>query len=449
MSKRFLSIYLVLVVLVAGLIPGCTGGGDTYALTMAENPAAGGTATDLTGGSPYEKDTEVSIQAIPASCYRFTGWTVAPVGAGTFDDATAPTTNFTMPGQDVTVTANFVLVYDLTISSTAGGAVTDPGEGTSSYDAGTVVDLVATPDDGYRFVKWTGDVGTIADIEDATTTIAMNNNYAIVANFALGTLIAGVPDTSQPPTMTLPTTINPTNYCAPMAVVNILGYWDVVMGHSNAQNLTGFQQPPNLNTVAEYLGYFMDTNNQGSPDRLNGADGHLGTYHKDLAPGTLEFVRWDAAHNPPGPTMPPFPLPGGKLGYDWTVTQDCTTDYDLSLNFYTGEINAGRPLVVSFSYWNPVDEEIAVTDPETAETVDVFSWGDQVPGSYDPVENWEPDIGHAVTGVGYVLNWDPDGSAGPLGKDDYVIVHDNWGPTPKNIAIPWANWVCLWQVDPA
>ena len=73
--------------------------------------------------------------------------------------------------------------YDLTISSTAGGSVTTPGEGTSTYDEGTVVDLVAAPDAGYDFVNWTGDVGTIADVGDATTTITMNDNYSITANF--------------------------------------------------------------------------------------------------------------------------------------------------------------------------------------------------------------------------------------------------------------------------
>jgi hypothetical protein len=73
--------------------------------------------------------------------------------------------------------------YNLTISSTAGGNVTTPGEGTFTYDAGTVVDLVATPNAGYRFVNWTGDVGTIADVEDATTTITMHGNYSITANF--------------------------------------------------------------------------------------------------------------------------------------------------------------------------------------------------------------------------------------------------------------------------
>jgi len=42
---------------------------------------------------------------------------------------------------------------------------------------------VATPDADYRFVSWTGDVGTIANANAATTTITMNGDYAIVANF--------------------------------------------------------------------------------------------------------------------------------------------------------------------------------------------------------------------------------------------------------------------------
>ena len=334
--------------------------------------------------------------------------------------------------------------YTLTIASTAGGSVT-PAVGAHTYSAGTAVNLTATPDSGYRFVEWTGGGSDIDDANADTTTITMNADHTVTANFALGTLITDVPDTNQPPTNTLPSTPPGTSYCAPMAVVNILGYWDAVMGHSNAENLTAFQQPPNLNTVAEYLGYFMDTNNTGSPDRGNGIDWHLGTYDKDIGPGTVDFVRWDATHppTPPPVAVPPFGLPPGKLGYDWTVTYDSAVGF----NFYTDEIDAGRPLVACFDYWNPVDEDIAVVDPETGKTIDVFSWGDEVPWSYDPEEYWDDDIGHAVTGVGYILDWDPDGS-GPLGEDDYVIVHDNWPNTPINVAIPWSEWMSSHAVDP-
>jgi len=44
--------------------------------------------------------------------------------------------------------------YELSINSTAGGSVTTPGEGTSQYDPGESVDLVAEAEEGYRFVEW-------------------------------------------------------------------------------------------------------------------------------------------------------------------------------------------------------------------------------------------------------------------------------------------------------
>jgi hypothetical protein len=75
--------------------------------------------------------------------------------------------------------------YELTVSSTGGGSVTAPGEGTYTYMPGTVVNLVAEADDGYRFVNWTGDVGTVDGVDAASANITMNGDYSISANFAL------------------------------------------------------------------------------------------------------------------------------------------------------------------------------------------------------------------------------------------------------------------------
>jgi len=77
----------------------------------------------------------------------------------------------------------FRTYYRLTISSTPGGYVSDPGEGAFTYWEGTVVNLVAEPDAGCRFANWTGNVSTIANVEAATNTITMNDNYAITAKF--------------------------------------------------------------------------------------------------------------------------------------------------------------------------------------------------------------------------------------------------------------------------
>lgn len=70
-----------------------------------------------------------------------------------------------------------------TISSTAGGSIIIPGEGDFTYDGVTVVDLVAEVEPGYRFGNWTGDVDTIVDPDSASTTVTMNDDYSITANF--------------------------------------------------------------------------------------------------------------------------------------------------------------------------------------------------------------------------------------------------------------------------
>ncbi|MGB6873759.1 MAG: hypothetical protein WBE46_06450 [Dehalococcoidia bacterium] len=143
---------------------------------------AGGLVTTPGEGTfTYDEGTVVNLVATPNAGYRFVNWTG---NVGTIANVNAATTTITMNG-DYSITANFEEIpeYDLTISSTEGGSVTTPGAGTFTYDEGTVVNLVAEAEGGYHFVNWTGDVGTIADFNDATTTITMDDNYTITANF--------------------------------------------------------------------------------------------------------------------------------------------------------------------------------------------------------------------------------------------------------------------------
>jgi len=83
---------------------------------------------------------------------------------------------------------------NLTVSSTEGGEVIIPGEGTFAFDTGTVVDLVAAAEDGYYFVNWSGDVGTIASVYTATTTVTMDADYSMIANFVQGLAFSLNPD---------------------------------------------------------------------------------------------------------------------------------------------------------------------------------------------------------------------------------------------------------------
>jgi hypothetical protein len=151
----------------------------SYHLTISS--AAGGLVTAPGEGTfAYCESEVVNLMAEADACYEFVDWTG---DVDTIADVYAASTDITMDG-DYFITANFVLLsYNLTTDSTAGGSVTTPGEGTFPYDCDTVADLVAEAEEGYRFVNWTGDIATIADDEDATTTITINDNYSVTANF--------------------------------------------------------------------------------------------------------------------------------------------------------------------------------------------------------------------------------------------------------------------------
>ena len=73
--------------------------------------------------------------------------------------------------------------YNLTISSTEGGETGSLGEGTFACYEGDVVNLVAIPASGYRFVGWTGSVDTIENVEAPAITIIMNGDCSVTANF--------------------------------------------------------------------------------------------------------------------------------------------------------------------------------------------------------------------------------------------------------------------------
>ena len=154
---------------------------EQFVLTTSST-AGGAVITPGEGTFLYDEGTIVDLVAEAEECYQFVNWTGDAVA-----DPNSAITAIAMDGAK-NVTANFALLsYNLTADSTDGGEVTSPGEGTFTYDCGTVVDLVADAELGYHFVEWTGDIGTIADVDGAETTIAMSGNYSITANFALFT----------------------------------------------------------------------------------------------------------------------------------------------------------------------------------------------------------------------------------------------------------------------
>jgi uncharacterized repeat protein (TIGR02543 family) len=160
--------------------------GPKYALNITADPGGGGAATDETGGSPYAAGAEVSIKAVANPGYGFVNWT-AP--AGDFDDETAEETTFTMPAQNVTVTAHFGVAYNLAMAAdpVGGGNAIDVGA-KGAYAAGATVRIKAVANPGYGFVNWTANpMVTFNNAAAAETTFTMPAQaVTVTAHFQVG-----------------------------------------------------------------------------------------------------------------------------------------------------------------------------------------------------------------------------------------------------------------------
>ena len=122
-----------------------------YTLTTSANPTTGGTITPASG--QHTEGATVSITATPAAEYLFLSWTGAT--------GTTATTSVVM-NSNKTVTANFVKKkYALTTTIEGEGTVSEKiikAGAATDYNSGTVVELTATPKDGWEFKEWSGDL---------------------------------------------------------------------------------------------------------------------------------------------------------------------------------------------------------------------------------------------------------------------------------------------------
>jgi uncharacterized repeat protein (TIGR02543 family) len=144
-----------------------------FTLTMSVD--GDGTTTPAPGEHSFAPDTVVDIVARPASGWEFSHW------AGAAADRYSAITTVTMNG-DKSLMAYFVRSernYKLTVSITGSGT-TVPSAGEHFYAEGTVISINAAPSEGWRFSGWTGDA---ADPNAQTTTVTMDDDKTIAANF--------------------------------------------------------------------------------------------------------------------------------------------------------------------------------------------------------------------------------------------------------------------------
>ncbi len=157
--------------------------------TLTVSSTAGGSATVPGEGTvTYNRGESVPIQAVAEARYRFAHWSGSAVDANKVADPTAAGTTVIMDG-DYTLVANFVVnEKTLTISSTAGGSVTVPGQGSFRCAQGESVAVQAAAKAHYYFTHWSGtavDAGKVANPASADTSVTVDTDYTLVANFRI------------------------------------------------------------------------------------------------------------------------------------------------------------------------------------------------------------------------------------------------------------------------
>jgi len=119
-------------------------------VTLTVTPSGPGTVTLDPPGGLYTSGSSVTVTAVPDADSAFTGF------GGDLSGTTNP--QIVVVNANTTATATFAALFDVATSVTGSGTISlDPPGGT--YPAGTVVNVTATPEAGFAFTGFGGDLG--------------------------------------------------------------------------------------------------------------------------------------------------------------------------------------------------------------------------------------------------------------------------------------------------
>ncbi len=124
--------------------------------------------------------------------YEFIEWTASPKAfLDCIADPLSPRPGLSSMTPWLAGNGTLIAVYapspsTLTVSSTVGGSVMVPGEGSFSCETLADTSVDANSEDGYHFLNWTGTAvtaGKVANPNLAGTTVTMHGDYTLIANF--------------------------------------------------------------------------------------------------------------------------------------------------------------------------------------------------------------------------------------------------------------------------
>lgn len=141
---------------------------STVSVNILSSPVNGGTTSPFHGNVLVVANHRFTIEAIPAEGYEFDKWSD---GGGRTHSVV-----FTSDGQSLTAYFRKIQVTQYTLSLLADPSSGGTVSGSGSYDAGTKVTVSATPNNGYRFIRW-------SDKGNQSHTVTMDGNKTLTAYF--------------------------------------------------------------------------------------------------------------------------------------------------------------------------------------------------------------------------------------------------------------------------
>jgi hypothetical protein len=330
---------------------------DTFTLTYTA-----GAHGSITGTTPQVVNyggSGTEVIAVPSGGYFFQRW--SPDGC-----EVNPRTD-TYITHDINVIAVFQPppAVSLTASATTGGTVTAPGAGVYWYEPNTTITIIALASAGYTWSGWTGTgvtAGKVANANDINTTIYVDVNYTVIANFT-------------PPVWTK----DPhTAYCAFGVLQKHLPWWET---------------DPNLKAW-----YKFDDNNDTNLVKDSSGNGNNG--HATLATNIMRLE----------PNSMPIPPIRGTGAFGFGMHQPFSFNDDINIPANSAFLFGNNPKF-SISMWVKAGNAPGII------LSNARRYG------FDPYQGWS--FAHTIEMGGEYLSW-AFGTAGNTEERGYGVVVGNW-----------------------
>ena len=331
---------------------------QSYTITVSANPANGGT---VTGGGTYQQGQSCTVSATPATGYTFVRWTENGNQVSTNANYT-----FTVTGNRTLVAQFQQQTYTISVSANPsnGGTVTGGG----AYHYGDNCTVIATPANGYTFLRWTENGTQVSN--SANYTFTVTGSRTLVAQFQAQTYtITATADPTTGGTVTGGGTFNYGQSCT-LTATPATGHNFINWTKNGQQVSTNASYTFNVTESATYVAHFQIqtftvtlTANPEEGGVLTGG-------------GTFNYGQNGQIHATPNP---------GYNFLNWMENGEVVTT---STNYFF-DIYSDHNFVANFELQTiEITTSVEPAEGGTATGAGTYNYGEEVTITVEPNENW-------------------------------------------------------------